>query len=138
MSQLKQLQELLKSLRLSETANHLPLLIREAEQKDSSFTKFLLDVGTYEQTRREEKQLESRFKWATFPYQKTLGEFNLNEQKSLSDKQLNRLKDLTWIEQLHNIILLGPPGSGKTHISIGLGIEALYQGYKASIPQWEI
>ena len=130
MSQLNQLQDLMKTLRLTETANHLPALIREAEQKDSSFTQFLFDVAKYEQTRREEKQLEKRFKWATFPFQKTLEEFNLKEQKSLSNKQLNRLKDLTWIEQLHNIILLGPPGCGKTHISIGLGIEALNQGYK--------
>lgn len=130
MSQLEQLQGVMKSLRLTESANHLPTLIQEAEQKDLSFTQFLLDVAKYEQTRREEKQLERRFNWATFPYQKTLDEFNLKEQKSLSKRHLNRLKDLTWIEQLHNIILLGPPGSGKTHISIGLGIEALYQGYK--------
>lgn len=130
MSQLEQLQNLMKTLRLTESANYLPTLIREAEQKDLSFTQFLLDVAKYEQTRREEKQFERRFTWATFPYQKTLDEFNLKEQKSLSKRHLNRLKDLTWFEQLHNIILLGPPGSGKTHISIGLGIEALNQGYK--------
>jgi DNA replication protein DnaC len=130
MSQLKPLQELLKTLRLSETANHLPTLIREAEQKDSSFTQFLLDVTSYEKARREEKLLEKRYKLATFPFYKKLSEFNLQEQQSLSNKQLNQLKDLTWLEQLYNIILLGPPGVGKTHLAVGLGIEAINQGYK--------
>ncbi|MGF6950209.1 DNA replication protein DnaC [Neobacillus sp. B4I6] len=130
MSQLQQLQEFMRTLRLSETANHLPSIIREAEQKDLSFTQFLLDVVTYEQSCREEKQLEKRFKWATFPFYSTVDEYDLKEQKSLSSKKLNQLKDLTWIEQLYNIIFLGPPGVGKTHLSIGLGIEALNHGYK--------
>nr|WP_085505196.1 IS21-like element helper ATPase IstB [Thalassobacillus devorans] len=130
MSQLNQLQDLMKTLRLTETANHLPTLLREAEQKDASFTQFLLDVATYEQKRREEKLLEKRFKWATFPFFSTLEEYDLKEQKALSSKKLNQLKDLTWMEQLYNIIFLGPPGVGKTHLSIGLGIEALNQGYK--------
>jgi DNA replication protein DnaC len=59
-----------------------------------------------------------------------LDEFNLDEQQSLSKKQLNQLKELTWIEQLYNIILLGPPAVGKTHLAIGLGLEAIQQGYK--------
>jgi DNA replication protein DnaC len=130
MSQLQQLQEIMRTLRLSETANHLPELIREAEQKDLSFTQFLLEMAAYEQSRRDEKQLEKRFKWATFPFYNTIDEYDLQEQKSLSSKKLNQLKDLTWIEQLYNIVFLGPPGVGKTHLSIGLGIEALNQGYK--------
>jgi DNA replication protein DnaC len=71
-----------------------------------------------------------RFKWATFPFHSTVDDYDVNEQNSLSSKKLNQLKDLTWIEQLYNIIFLGPPGVGKTHLSIGLGIEALNQGYK--------
>jgi DNA replication protein DnaC len=55
----------------------------------------------------------------------------LKEQKSLSNKYLNRLKDLTWVKQLYNLILLGPPGVGNTHLAVGLGIEAINQGYKA-------
>lgn len=130
MNQLLELQNILRSLRLAETADGLPELIREAEKKDLSFTQFLLDVAAYEQKRREEKQLEKRFKWATFPFYSSVDEYDVNEQKSLSSKKLNQLKDLTWIEQLYNIIFLGPPGVGKTHLSIGLGIEALNQGYK--------
>jgi DNA replication protein DnaC len=130
LNQLLELQNILRSLRLAETADGLPELIREAEKKDLSFTQFLLDVAAYEQKRREEKQLEKRFKWATFPFYSSVDEYDVNEQKSLSSKKLNQLKDLTWIEQLYNIIFLGPPGVGKTHLSIGLGIEALNQGYK--------
>jgi DNA replication protein DnaC len=69
----------------------LPELIREAEKKDLSFTQFLLDVTAYEQKRRDEKQLEKRIKWATFPFHSTVDEYNVREQKSLSSKKLNQL-----------------------------------------------
>lgn len=59
MSQIQQLQEVLKNLHLVETAKNLPTLIREAEKNDHSLTQFLLDVTSYEQQRREEKQLKN-------------------------------------------------------------------------------
>ena len=112
MNQLKRLQELLKSLRLGETAEQLPLLLENAEKNDDTYATFLESVMNYEKQRREENKIERHMKWATFPYHKTLEQFHLNEQKSLSKKQFNQLKELLWIEQLYNLILLGPPGVG--------------------------
>ncbi|WP_044747151.1 IS21-like element helper ATPase IstB [Bacillus alveayuensis] len=130
MSHLTLAQEKLKMLHLSESALYLSSLVKEAEEKEVSYLSFLNSLLEYEQKRREEKQNEKRIKWATFPFYKTLDEFNLDEQQSLSRKQFNQLRELTWIEQLFNVILLGPPGVGKTHLAIGIGLEAIYQGYK--------
>lgn len=130
MNQLKELQTLLKALRLGETAEQLPLLLENAEKNDDTYATFLKNVMNYEKQRREEKKIDRHMKWATFPYHKTLEEFSLHEQKSLSKKQFKQLKELLWIEQLYNLILLGPPGVGKTHLAIGLGIEAINRGYK--------
>lgn len=130
MNQLKQLEDILRNLRFGETADNLPELLKKAEKNEITYVSFLMDVMKYEQKRREEKKIERHLKWATFPYHKTLEEFDLKEQQSLSNKQFNKLKELLWMEQLYNLILLGPPGVGKTHLAIGLGIKAIYQGYK--------
>lgn len=132
MSTLDQLQQQLRSLRLSEMADYLPTLLRQAESEEWTYQVFLSHLTTHEQKRREEKLIERRLKWANFPFYKTLDDYNLNEQHSISQKQMNQLKEFTWLDQLYNMILLGPPGVGKTHLATGLGIEAIYSGYKVS------
>src|SRR5690625_3079049 len=87
---------------------------------------------SYEQQRRRDKQIERRIKWATSPDYKTLNEFSLSEQPSLTKKQFNQLSDLVWLDQVYNLILLGPAGVGKTHLSVGLGIKAIHAGYKVT------
>lgn len=136
---MQELQQQLCSFRLVETAHQLPSFIQKAEKEQMTYRSFLENLLTYEQNRREEKQIEKYLKWASFPFQKTLRDFNLDEQESLSNKQLEQLKELTWLEQCFNIILLGPPGVGKTHLATGLGIEAISQGYQVSfIPMGEL
>lgn len=132
MSTYKQLDQVLRSLRLSETAEHLSELLKKADKQDLSYTQFLLEVMSYEQRRRGEKLIERRLKWATFPTYKTLKEFSLNDQPSLTKKQFNQLSDLSWLDQVFNLIFLGPTGVGKTHLSIGLGIKAIHEGYKVT------
>lgn len=73
--------------------------------------------------------MKKRMKWARFPFVKSLDEFELKGQNVLTARQLTQLIELSWLEQQYNIILLGPPGIGKTYIAIGLGIEAVHRGF---------
>lgn len=90
MNQLKQLEDILRNLRFGETADNLPELLKKAEKNEITYVSFLMDVMKYEQKRREEKKIGRHLKWATFPYHKTLEEFDLKEQQSLSNKQFNK------------------------------------------------
>ena len=120
----------LTQLRLSEAANQVASFLRQAEQESWTYLEFLSHVTTYECDQREQKRIKRLLKWAQFPYHQSLETFDLKEQPHLSSRQLNQLKEMTWVDQQYNLILLGPPGVGKTALSIGLGIEAIHQGYQ--------
>lgn len=127
----KELQNHFRQLRLSETSEELPQLLREAEKKSWTYLEFLEAITSFELGKREAKSIERRIKWARFPYIKTLGEFEVDEQKALTLRQLTQLQELNWLEQQYNLILLGPPGVGKTFLAIGLGLEAINKGFQA-------
>lgn len=125
-----EIQQSFKQLRLSETAEELPTILRQAEQASWTYLELLEQITSLELKRREEKSIEKRLKWAQFPFYKTLNEFDLEEQSALSERQLNQLCEYQWLEQAYNLILLGPPGAGKTFLAVGLGIEAIYRGFQ--------
>ncbi|QDP39459.1 IS21-like element helper ATPase IstB [Radiobacillus deserti] len=126
------LQRQLHHLRMSETSKELPAVLRKAESHSWTYQEFLRELLTYEERRREEKMIEKHLKWAKFPYQKSLQEFDLKELPSLSERQLKQLQELFWLDESFNLIFLGPPGVGKTHMAIGLGLEAIHQGHHVS------
>lgn len=125
------IKEMLGNVRLGHSALVLDEVLKNATDKALSYEKFLESLLNQEIKSREEKKFERLMKQANFPQYQTLDEFDISEQKSLSNRQLNQLKELTWIEQGFNLILLGPPGVGKTMLSVGLGIHAIQNGYKA-------
>jgi len=124
------LEAMLRSLRMYHNGESIDKFIEKTREKELSNEAFLRKFLEEEIKGREEKRLEKRLKAAYFPEYKLLSDFDLEEQKSLSKKQLNQLKELIWLDQGYNIIFLGPPGVGKTHISIGIGLEAINHGYK--------
>jgi len=128
---IESVKEMLDTIRMRHSATALEEILKTATDKALSYEKFLECVLKQEIESREEKKLEKRMKQASFPQYQTLDEFDISEQESLSKRQLNQLKELTWIEQGFNLILLGPPGVGKTMLSIGLSIHAIQSGYKA-------
>jgi DNA replication protein DnaC len=130
LSSIETLESMLRTLKMYHTAENIDNIIEISRRKSLTNERFLEEFLNEEIKGRESRRLEKRLKQALFPEYKTLSEFNLDEQRSLSMRQLNQLKELIWLEQGYNIIFLGPPGVGKTHLSIGIGIEAINNGYK--------
>ena len=83
----------------------------------------------YQLNQRTEKQILMRRKRANLPSVKTIEQFDFGFQTSISKPQLLRLCDMTWVEQAYNVCFLGPPGIGKTHLAVALGVKALDLGY---------
>lgn len=132
-----ELKQQMKALKVTEMARVLDDFLLEAEAKELSYQQFLSKLVSYELSKRGEKQRDKWLKWAAFPEYKTLDEFNLAEQQSLSKKQFQHLRELLWVEQVYNLLLLGPPGVGKTFLAIGIGIDAIDKGYKVSFIQMD-
>lgn len=132
MQQLKidNIEMMLKTVNLHHAAQQIKDILNQPLNQPISHEKFLEGILECEIKGREKKRFERRLKHAAFPEYKTLDEFDLEEQPSLSRKQFNQLKELSWVEQGYNLILLGPTGVGKTFLSIGLGIQAINCGYK--------
>jgi len=124
------IRNMLKTVRLHHAAGQIDDLFGQTMEQSDSYETFIKKILMCEIKGRENKRFERRLKYASFPEYKTLDDFNLNEQPSLSKKQFNQLKELSWVEQGYNLILLGPTGVGKTFLSIGLGIQAINSGYK--------
>ena len=97
---------------------------------DTDFSGFLLELMMTEAASRQENQTRRRMKAAAFPFQKTLDEFDMTQlNPSVSPVFLNELASCKFIDECRNIVMIGNPGRGKTHIAIALGIKACLQGY---------
>ncbi|MED4195837.1 IS21-like element IS643 family helper ATPase IstB, partial [Halalkalibacterium halodurans] len=92
-----ELQDQFRQLRLAETAEELPQLLREAEKASWTYLEFLESITRYELAKREAKSLEKRMKWARFPFVKSLDEFELRGQNVLTARQLSQLRELSWL-----------------------------------------
>jgi DNA replication protein DnaC len=93
-----------------------------------SASECLLDVLREEARLREQRSTAERLKLAYLPTFKDFEHFDTDFQKSISVKELEQLSQLEWIDALYNVILIGPPGTGKTHIALAIGNKAVRDG----------
>lgn len=128
--------ELIKDYGKNLNLNHLKLnaneVIEKAELDSLSYQDFLLNILENEVNLKDKKAQERRLAYAGFPVIRNIEDFDLKFQKSITQKQINRLVELEWIDRMYNLIFLGPPGVGKTHLAISLGYKAVEAGYKVS------
>ena len=90
----------------------------------------LLEVLRAEAEAREKRAIAERTKQARLPTYKGFKEFDTDFQKGISREQLLTLESLEWIEQVFNLVMIGPPGTGKTHLALAVGNKAVEMGYK--------
>lgn len=119
----------LRRLRLGYMAAAVEAQNAESLTQKHSYLEFLEALVDGELTARENKGLMKRIKAARFPVPKTLSEFNFDFQPKLDVKLIKTLATCEFIEKKENGILVGQPGTGKTHLAIGLGIKACEAGY---------
>ena len=125
------LTSLLQTFTLKHAAKALPDLLETADLENATNKQFLLSLLETEVIGRNERRRKRNYSAAHFPPNiKPLEEFNPEELESgISQAQVDKLKDLSWLDNGGNIVLAGPPGLGKTMVAVGLGLHAINSGY---------
>lgn len=119
----------LTQLKMTQAAAVLDARLEAAAQKKVSYADFLADLLDLEAAARRERYLVTRTRLAHLPFRRTLEEFDFGFQPSIDPKQVKDLATLSFVSDAANTLLLGPPGVGKTHLAVALGIRAIEQGY---------
>lgn len=120
-----------RRFRLSGIASGLDPVINEAQTEQMSYLDYTIKFLATEASHREERDLERRTKSARLPMSHNLDNYDFTVDNGLTKTQLNQLRELNWIDQLFNIVLMGPSGTGKTYIAAGLCNDAIRHGLKA-------
>jgi len=124
------LDQLLDRLKMDHLQASLNTLCEHASKKDLNYREFLEQALAQEWGGRHQKGLETRLKQARLPWIKTLEQFDFSFQPSIDRKLVRELSGLGFVERNENVILLGPPGVGKTHLAVALGVKAAESGHR--------
>lgn len=128
MMELERARILLENLGLVQSSLTLDGHLEYATREESTYLSFLNRLLEDESDVRRKRSEETRLKLSHLPHKKTLAEFDFSFQPGLDERQIRELENLSFIHRQENLIFLGPPGVGKSHLAIGLATEAIRQG----------
>ena len=129
-AQIERLGGYLHKLRLQKCAERLEALLQQAAADELPYADFLEQVLGEEVAAKTAKNVSMRTAMARFPFVKPLETFDFAYQPSIDKRQVMTLASCHFIEHGDNVIVLGPPGVGKTHLGVSLGIKAIEAGYR--------
>ena len=139
MTKTAELAHLFRALKAPAAARALPKLAARAREEQWGYERFAEALLQTEVASRESHGGESRIKAARFPARKTLEEFDFSFQRSVRRQVVEHLGQLDFLHARENVVMLGPPGTGKTHLAIALGIRACLAGQRvafATATEW--
>ena len=126
----ERIKELTREIGLPGIRTNFSTLANDSIANNNSYQEYLLQLLEMEYTSRQKSRKASRIRQAYFPYKKYLEDLQRNELPEDASAKLPELEKLEFIEKGRNIVLAGNPGTGKTHIAIGIGIKACVNDFK--------
>jgi len=126
----ERLKENLTKLKCARMLEVFDTLITHAEQEKLSYLAFLDRLFEEEVASKEQRRIDMGLRLAGLPWAKTIEEYDFTFHPHLEKKQVTELFDLTFLAKHENVIFLGPPGVGKTHLAIALAVKACAHGFK--------
>ena len=124
----QRVQSVLHTLKFVSALESLDALAQQAAAEDWTYLEFLDHLTQAELAARTARDVASNTRRARLPFVKTLDQFDFAFQPSVNEKQIRDLATLRFVAHGENVLLLGPPGVGKTHLAVSLGMAVLLNG----------
>jgi len=131
-SSLDRSRALLRNLGFEFTPDRLPDLLEQSVREEHSLQDFLDNVLQQERQAREERRVKTALKLSGLSLAKTLEDYDFSFQRGLDKNQVDLLATTEFAKRKENVLFLGPPGVGKSHLAQGLGIRAIQNGFSVT------
>ena len=125
----QRLDEMLTRLKLTAVRDQLDNLLEEIARQEMNLREALSYLCQEEIAHKDERRIRMGTSIAKFPFYRSLDDFEFDAQPSLDPKLVRELGTCRWVGNGDTVLLLGPPGVGKTHLAVGLGRAAISSGY---------
>lgn len=131
MGRVESIREQARVLRLGYLVDNLQGVLHEATINSPCYSDFLADILANELESRSRRDYQRRLKAACLPRSHDLDDYDFRCSNSIGMKQMKQLRELLWVDQLYNLVIMGPSGTGKTYMAAGLVNDAIKVGYRA-------
>jgi DNA replication protein DnaC len=131
MTPVERIQGALNGLGLKAVEARIESLLEQASKQQPGYAEFLNELLSCEVDARRTRYLRARLQLAHLPFVKTFDQFDFTFQPSIDERQVRELRSLRFIHEASNVVFLGPPGVGKTHLSVALAEAAIQSGFGA-------